>query len=93
MLFNSYPFLLVFLPLTLLAFYGLRRLGWLGASVAALTLASIAFYAYWQPRDTLVLLGSIIFNYLISKRMVRVAGAPSRLLLLLGSCGNLGVLF
>jgi alginate O-acetyltransferase complex protein AlgI len=93
MLFNSYPFLLVFLPLTLLAFYGLRRLGRLGASVAALALASIAFYAYWQPRDTLILVGSIIFNYFVSKGMVGVAGARSRLLLVLGICGNLGVLF
>ena len=93
MLFNSYPFLLVFLPLTLLAFYGLRQFGRLGASVAALALASIVFYAYWQPRDTLVLVGSVVFNFLISKGMVRVAGAPSRLLLLLGICGNLAVLF
>ncbi len=92
MLFNSYPFLLVFLPLALLAYYGLRRLGWLAASVAALALASLAFYAYWQPRDTLVLIGSIIFNFFVSKSMVRVAGLPSRLLLLLGICGDLGVL-
>jgi alginate O-acetyltransferase complex protein AlgI len=93
MLFNSYPFLFVFLPLTLLVFYGLRRFGWLGASVAALTMASVAFYAYWKPADTLVLLGSVTFNYLVSRAMVQIAGARSRLLLALGVCGNLGVLF
>jgi alginate O-acetyltransferase complex protein AlgI len=93
MLFNSYPFLLVFLPLTLLVFYGLRRFSWLGASVASLTLASIAFYAYWKLPDTVILLGSIIFNFFVSKGMVRNTGPRSRLLLLLGICGNLGVLF
>jgi alginate O-acetyltransferase complex protein AlgI len=93
MLFNSYPFLLVFLPLTLLVFYGLRRLGRLGAALAALTLASIAFYAYWKPQDTPLLLGSVAFNFLISKGLVHGSPARSRLLLLLGICGNLGMLF
>jgi D-alanyl-lipoteichoic acid acyltransferase DltB (MBOAT superfamily) len=93
MLFNSYPFLLIFLPLTVLVFYGLRHFGWLGASVASLTLASIAFYAYWKPQDTVILLGSIVFNYFVSKGMVQAAGLRSRLLLVAGVCGNLGVLF
>ena len=93
MLFNSYPFLLIFLPLTLLVFYGLRGFGRLGASVVSLTLASIAFYAYWKPQDTVILLGSIVFNYFVSKAMVHAAESRSRLLLLAGVCGNLGVLF
>jgi alginate O-acetyltransferase complex protein AlgI len=93
MLFNSYPFLLVFLPLTLLVFYGLRRFGWLGASVASLTLASIAFYAYWKPQDTFILLSSIVFNFFVAKGLVRAVGSRSRLILVLGVCGNLGVLF
>jgi alginate O-acetyltransferase complex protein AlgI len=93
MLFNSYSFLLIFLPAALLAFYGLRRFGWLSASVAALTLASIAFYAYWRPQDTVILLGSIAFNFVVSKNLVRFAGPRSRGLLTLGICVNLGVLF
>jgi D-alanyl-lipoteichoic acid acyltransferase DltB (MBOAT superfamily) len=93
MLFNSYPFLCVFLPLTLLAFYGLRRLGWLGLSVASLTLASIAFYAYWKPPDTLILLGSIGFNFLVARGIARVPAPRSRWLLILGVCGNLALLF
>jgi alginate O-acetyltransferase complex protein AlgI len=93
MLFNSYSFLLVFLPAALLAFYGLRRFGWLSASVASLTLASIAFYAYWKPPDTLILLGSIGFNFVISNHLVRLDGPRSRKFLILGICGNLAVLF
>jgi alginate O-acetyltransferase complex protein AlgI len=93
MLFNSYSFLLVFLPAALFVFYGLRHFGWLSASVASLTLASIAFYAYWKPPDTLILLGSIGFNFLVSKHLVRLDGPRSRMFLILGVCGNLSVLF
>jgi hypothetical protein len=48
MLFNSYEFVLVFLPVTLLGFYmlGPRRpqlaIGWT-------VLCSLFFYAYWRP--------------------------------------------
>jgi alginate O-acetyltransferase complex protein AlgI len=93
MLFNSYPFLFVFLPLALLAFYGLRRLGWLRASVASLTLASIAFYSYWRPADTSILLASILFNFYVTRGMVRAQGRWGRSLLVVGICGNLAVLF
>jgi len=93
MLFNSYAFLFGFLPLALLTFYGLRRLGGLRASVASLTLASIAFYAYWKPQDTLVLLGSILFNYAVAAAIARAAPGRGRALLALGICGDLGVLF
>ena len=93
MLFNSYAFLFGFLPLALSVFYVLRRFGWLGASVASLTLASIAFYAYWKPGDTWILLGSILFNYLASRWTVRLEGRASRLMLAAGICGNLAVLF
>jgi alginate O-acetyltransferase complex protein AlgI len=93
MLFNSYAFLFVFLPLALAAFYGLRATGHLRASVASLTLASIAFYAYWKPPDTLILLAMIVFNYFVSRHLTRVEGRASRLLLALGICGNLGLLF
>jgi alginate O-acetyltransferase complex protein AlgI len=63
MLFNSYAFLFVFLPLVLLSFYGLRYAGRLRQSVVLLTLASVAFYAYWKPADTFILLGTIVFNF------------------------------
>jgi len=92
MLFNSYAFLFLFLPLALLVFYGLRRRGWLGASVASLTLASIAFYTYWRPQDTIVLLGSVLFNFAVARALVQQSAGRSRLLLALGIAGNLGAL-
>ena len=57
MLFNSYIFLFGFLPAALLVFYGLRHRGFLNASVTSLMLASVAFYTYWRPSDTFILIG------------------------------------
>jgi D-alanyl-lipoteichoic acid acyltransferase DltB (MBOAT superfamily) len=62
MLFNSYGFIFVFLPL---AFAGMFWLGRYNQRWAAawLGLASLAFYAAWDARFVLLLLTSIVFNY------------------------------
>ena len=65
MLFNSYPFLFGFLPIALagyqVAAYFHRR-----AVVVWLSVASLAFYAYWRPAYLVVLAVSILFNYLMA---------------------------
>jgi hypothetical protein len=49
-LFNSFAFLLGFLPAALLAFHTLRRLGLHRASLVSLVVFSFGFYAWWnQP--------------------------------------------
>ncbi len=72
MLFNSYEFLFIFLPLTLLG-YQLAARWHRQAVVIWLSLASLAFYGYWSPRYLILLCGSILFNYvsgcLISRRI------------------------
>jgi len=62
MLFNSYPFILAFLPATLLAFFVVARWSRRGAA-AVLALASLFFYGWWDVRYGLLLVGSIAFNY------------------------------
>ena len=89
MLFNSYAFLFGFLPLTLLAFYGLRSAGRRSGSVLFLALASVAFYAYWKPANTLLLVGSIVCNYFIARWMTAAPPERSRLLLTVGITANL----
>jgi D-alanyl-lipoteichoic acid acyltransferase DltB (MBOAT superfamily) len=69
MLFNSYVFLYVFLPLSIVGYY------WLGYSFGSraakvyLCIASFVFYGWWNPAFILLLVGSIAFNYFISLRL------------------------
>ncbi len=62
MLFNSYGFIFLYLPVVLLGFFWLARIS---HSFAAgwLALASLFFYGYWNPAYTGLLLGSIVCNY------------------------------
>ncbi|RYI12942.1 MAG: MBOAT family protein, partial [Acetobacteraceae bacterium] len=74
MIFNSYTFLLVFLPLTLLVFSLLRRFI-PRAAFAWLVLTSLAFYGVWNPdpahgwspKYILLILGSCAGNYFIGR--------------------------
>jgi alginate O-acetyltransferase complex protein AlgI len=69
-LFNSYPFLFLYLPVTLFVFF---KLGRADRRLAAtwLTAASLAFYAWWNPAYVLLLVGSIFFNYSVGVALVR----------------------
>jgi alginate O-acetyltransferase complex protein AlgI len=64
MLFNSYPFIFVFLPLVFLGYLWLARTGHFLAA-AWLTLASLFFYGWWNPAYVGLLLASIVFNFAV----------------------------
>ena len=74
MLFNSYEFVLAFVPVTLAGFYlfgAFRvRLG-----IAWLLLASLFFYAWWRPVYLLLLIASIVGNYAIGYAVFRLREA------------------
>src|SRR5215510_9098507 len=90
MLFNSYPFIFLFLPITLLAFVLAREVNH-RLSLAVLLAASFFFYGYWDPKYVLLLLGSIAINYLFSIAIER-AKAWRGWLLALGIAFNLALL-
>ncbi|MCI5164708.1 MAG: MBOAT family protein [Candidatus Electrothrix sp. GM3_4] len=64
MLFNSYIFLLFFLPVTLAVFFLLGRSGRTELPVAWLVVSSFFFYGWWNAAYLALLIGSILFNYL-----------------------------
>jgi alginate O-acetyltransferase complex protein AlgI len=64
MLFNSYPFIFVFLPVVLFGYFAANRLG-STAPVVWLALASLVFYSFSNWPFVALLLASIAFNYLI----------------------------
>ena len=74
MLFNSLPFIFVFLPVVLIGFFVLGRFNRLAAA-AFLGLASFAFYGWWSPKYLLLLTGSIAFNYSAGMAIARAAVA------------------
>ena len=62
MLFNSYPFIFVFLPVALAGYEVASRFNQ-RAVVLWLGFISLAFYGWWQPSLLVILLGSIALNY------------------------------
>ncbi len=68
MLFNSYAFLFVFLPVVLITFHMIARWGYFRLATASLVFASLIFYAYWDYKYLALLGGSIIFNFVIGKK-------------------------
>ncbi len=58
-----------------------------------LILVSLVFYANWVPIHLLLLLGSIVVNYLIARRLGIASGAVNRkILLVIGVASNLGAI-
>ncbi|NWF74645.1 MAG: MBOAT family protein [Nitrospirae bacterium] len=71
MLFNSYEFIFLFLPLTLVGaiYLGRRREPWL--VTAWLNAASLFFYGWWNPSYLWLIVASIAVNYLIGRRLLK----------------------
>ncbi len=93
MLFNSYPFILIFLPITVAGYLVLCR-RWPHLSVYWLVAASLAFYAGWDMRYLPLLLGSAGFNYAAGRLIAecRLGGRNGRLLLAAAISANLALL-
>jgi D-alanyl-lipoteichoic acid acyltransferase DltB (MBOAT superfamily) len=70
MLFNSYEFLFLFLPLTLAGFFLLGRAS-RHLALAWLVAASLGFYAWWRPLNVLIIAPSILINYAIARALLR----------------------
>ena len=63
MLYNSYIFIFLFLPITLLGFHILRKKGHYRLTISWLIVASLFFYGWWNPIYIGLLIGSALFNY------------------------------
>ena len=63
MLFNSFSFILLFLPVTLTGFFILGQKGKFEAAKAWLICASFFFYGYWKPAYLPLLISSVVVNY------------------------------
>jgi alginate O-acetyltransferase complex protein AlgI len=96
LLFNSYEFLFVFLPATLAVFFVLSGTRQQRLAAAWLALASIFFYGYWSPRYVLLLLASIVANFIAGRAIMAYRSAQhwrgAKLVLVLAISANLAAL-
>ena len=95
MLFNSYEFIFAFLPLTFfIYFYLLKKRLSVGAR-GFLVFASLFFYSWWNVAYLPLILGSILFNYVVGNTLsdeskkIRVG---KKALLVFGIASNLALL-
>ncbi len=94
MLFNSYEFIFLFLPLTLLLFFLIGGRGHHRAAISWLVAASLFFYGWWNPAYLGLIVGSILFNYALGSQL-SLAGYSNRQhrwLLIIGISANLALL-
>lgn len=90
MLFNSYIFIFVFLPITLIGYYVIPQRRF---QLFFLLLCSIAFYAYWSSKLVLLLLFTVVLDFYVAKNIFYAkTHQKKKALLLLSICTNLSIL-
>src|SRR5438093_4373518 len=91
MLFNSYEFIFLFLPIVLAAYYVLPANG--RGQLLLLTLASYRFYFWGNPRYIWVIPTISVFDYLVGVGLGRVGSPRGRKALITASIvANLSLL-
>ncbi len=91
MLFNSYIFIFLFLPLALALYFGLNYFKKYNLAMVSLLLMSMWFYGYFNKKYLVLLISSIVINWLVSKAMHKLK--PKKLFLILGLVFNVGLIF
>ncbi|MBQ8783715.1 MAG: MBOAT family protein [Clostridia bacterium] len=94
MLFNSYIFIFLFLPICVLGWYLLNQLKsgiWAKAFLLGM---SLWFYAYFNIKYLPLIIASIVINYLICLFLQKSFSSMARKsLFIIGIVGNIGLLF
>lgn len=95
MLFNSYIFILFFLPFTLLGYYGLNYLKRYRIANLFLIGMSLGFYGYFNYKYLFIICGSILINYLLSRGILSLRNrqCAGKVLMVFGICIDAAVIF
>jgi alginate O-acetyltransferase complex protein AlgI len=93
MLFNSYIFIFLFLPITLAGFYGLSKFRFTQLAIGWLVLCSVFFYGYWNPAYLPIIFLSIVVNYLLGLQIIKsIPNKKAKIILWAGLVFNLVLL-
>ncbi len=90
--FNSFNYILLFLPATLLVSGVAPRLPNAKAPQVCILLASVVFYGWKNPSHLGYLFGSILVNWLIARWIGAATGQQRKRILQLGLVLNIGFL-
>lgn len=90
MLFNSYIFIMVFLPLCITGYFILNHFQKYNLSQIFLLIMSLWFYGYFNPKYLLIIIFSVLFNYGIYTLLCRT---KRKLILCTGIFINIALLF
>ncbi len=93
LLFNSYVFIFLFLPVTFAVWRVLCAKKKLAAAIYWLLAASLFFYGYWNPPYLLLLLASITVNFVIQKRIAQTRpSSAAKTYMIAGVAANLALI-
>lgn len=93
MLFNSFEFILVFLPIVFSGYFLLTRFNQYTGAKLWLLIASFVFYSWFNVSYVFLLATSIAFNFVVAKLIVRATAVSMRKLWLsIGVIINVGLL-
>jgi D-alanyl-lipoteichoic acid acyltransferase DltB (MBOAT superfamily) len=93
MLFNSYEYILAFLPLTFFIYFYLNSKRLTQASRGFLVFSSLFFYSWWNIAYLPILLSSMLFNYVIGTSLGQEnKKVHAQTMLSIGIIGNVGLL-
>lgn len=92
MLFNSHEFILLFLPITLIIYFGLNKYNKNRLSKAWLVIASLYFYSYFHKSYLILITVSILVNYYIGQKLSneKYNIIQRKIFLIIGIVFNLG---
>lgn len=72
MLFNSYIFVFLFLPIAVGGYFILNHRRWYKIACIFLVMMSLWFYGYFNPKYLMLMVVSILTNWILSRAMICV---------------------
>ena len=89
MVFSSFTFLFVFLPLVFLMYFVVKKRNYRNI---VLFIFSLIFYAWGEPVYVLLMILSIIVNYIIALKMEKATSSRKKKLMIMDVIFNLGII-
>ncbi|EAJ9148448.1 MBOAT family protein [Campylobacter coli] len=89
MVFSSYEFIFIFLPVILIIFYILKACNYLSLAKFFLVCSSLFFYAFWKVEYLFILFSSILINFFLANAILKKENQTKQILFFLGIAFNL----